>query len=82
MVKQVWSFNAESLYGVVKLDGIKHIVSQVQLKSSLVFCVIMASTFTRLIHNSMLQASANSQIQLGKIPLTIMLLEANLDNTT
>ena len=44
MVKQVWSFNAESLYGVVKLDGIKHIVSQVQLKSSLVFCVIMAST--------------------------------------
>ena len=44
MVKQVWSLNAESLYGVVKLDGIKHIVSQVQLKSSLVFCVIMAST--------------------------------------
>ena len=45
MVKQVWSFNAESLYGVVKLDGIKHIVSQVQLKFSLVFCVIMASTY-------------------------------------
>ena len=44
LTDQVWSFNAESLYGVVKLDGIKHIVSQVQLKSSLVFCVIMAST--------------------------------------